>query len=321
MKYQSRFQMMGTFIELLVYHPEGAKLIKDSYHMLKQYSQRFTVNQPESELMKVNKNAGIAPVHLGSDLFQLIKVAKKTSQDPANPFNIAVGPLVKAWRIGFKDARIPASQEVSAKLSLVNPDNIILDEVAQSVFLTQPGMEIDLGAIAKGYFADEVKKKLVGGGVESGMINLGGNVLTIGHAPGNRLRAWTAGIQNPLAGRGKIIRAISLMGDSLVTSGVNERYFQANGQHYHHLLDPDTGLPISTDIASISIISKYSVDAEIWSTAGFLSKTEESIEYLSKQKNIEAVVINEGGDIHLTSGLVDDGRYIYPVNLTTVPKQ
>ncbi|MFT5807849.1 MAG: thiamine biosynthesis lipoprotein [Moritella dasanensis] len=318
-KYQSRFQMMGTFIDLLIYHRDGEKLIKEIYHLLNQYSERFTVNQPQSELMSINKNAGIYPVPVKRDLFQLIKTAKAISEERVNPFNIAIGPLVKTWRIGFKDANVPTQEEISAKLSLVAPKNIILDEQVSSVFLSRPEMEIDLGAIAKGYFADEVKKRLVNNGVKSGIINLGGNVLTIGHSPENPLQVWTAGIQNPLAARGTIIRAIRLKDTSIVTSGINERFFHANGQLYHHLLDSRTGMPISTDIASITIISQHSVDGEIWSTAGFLSTVADSICYLNKQDNIEAVIISKNGSIHLTHGLADNGSYIYPTNRSSLP--
>ena len=317
-KYQSRFQMMGTFIDLVIYHYDGERLIKEIYHLLNNFSERFTVNQSESELMAINKNSGIAPVPVKRDIFQLIKTAKVISEERINPFNIAIGPLVKTWRIGFKDARVPTQEEIAAKLSLVAPENIILDEQALSVYLNQSGMEIDLGAIAKGYFADEIKKRLINYGVESGFINLGGNVLTIGHPPDSPHQAWTVGIQHPLANRGTIIRAISLKGASIVTSGINERFFHANGQLYHHLLDSGTGMPIATDIASISIVSQNSVDGEIWSTAGFLSTVTDSIGYLNKQDNIEAVVISKNGSIHLTRGLADNGSYIYPVNQTSL---
>jgi thiamine biosynthesis lipoprotein len=310
-KYQSRFQMMGTFIDLMIYHRDGEKLIKEIYHLLNKYSERFTVNKPESELMAINRKSGISPVPVERDLFQLIKTAKAISEEHVNPFNIAIGPLVKTWRIGFKDARVPTQEEISLKLSLVEPQNIILDEQDWSVYLSQPEMEIDLGAIAKGYFADEIKKKLTNYGVKSGFINLGGNVLTIGHSPDNTQQAWTVGIQDPLASRETIIRAILLKDASVVTSGINERFFQANGQLYHHLLDSLTGMPISTDIASITIISQHSIDGEIWSTAGFLSTVIDSICYLNKQDNIEAVVISKNGSIHLTHGLADNGSYIY----------
>lgn len=96
----------------------------------------------------------------------------------------------------------------------------------------------------------------------------------------------------------------------MVTSGINERFFEANGQRYHHLLDTQTGMPISTDIASITIISKHSIDGEIWSTAGFLSCTHDAICYLNQQTDIEAVVISKNDQIHVTDGLIDDGVHI-----------
>ncbi|NIY92118.1 FAD:protein FMN transferase [Vibrio diazotrophicus] len=310
-KYQTRFQMMGTFIDLVIHHPDGEQLIKEAYLQLYQYNQRFTVNQNDSELMRVNRNAGIAPVVVQPDLFHLIKIAKTISVDPKNPFNIAIGPLVKTWSIGFKNAKVPQKDELSAKLCLTDPNNIILNEEDHSIYLTQPNMEIDLGAIAKGYFADEVKKKLVNAGVEHGFINLGGNVLTIGYSPNNTNQSWNVGIQNPFAQRGEVVRVVPLKGHSMVTSGINERFFEDNGQRYHHLLDAQTGMPISTDIASVTIISNRSVDGEIWSTAGFLERANDAILYLNQQVNIEAVVISKNGHIHITQGLADDGKCIF----------
>ena len=309
-KYHSRFQMMGTFIDLVVYHPDGEQLIKNAYRQLAQYAQRFTVNQPGSELMGINRHAGIAPVAVQPDLFELIKIARAISLDSTNPFNIAIGPLVKAWRIGFNDATVPAQEEIFAALALVDPNNIVLNEQEHSVFLSKPGMEIDLGAIAKGYFADQIKQTLVKAGVEHGFISLGGNVLTIGHSPDNANQAWNVGIQNPLAQRGAIIRVVPLRGAAMVTSGINERFFYANGQRYHHLLDGRTGMPVTTDIASMTIISAHATAGDIWSTAGFLPTSAEAIDYLNQQAGIEAVAVAMHGEVRVTQGLIDNGSTI-----------
>ncbi|MCW7555192.1 FAD:protein FMN transferase [Endozoicomonas gorgoniicola] len=310
-RYQTRFQMMGTFIDLVLYHPEGEQLIKEAYLRLSHYAQRFTVNQPDSELMRVNKNAGIKPVVVQPDLFQLIKTARTMSVDTNNVFNIAIGPLVKTWRIGFKEARVPGREEISAKLPLADPQNIILNEQKQSVYLSLPDMEIDLGAVAKGYFADQIKRQLVRAGVQHGFINLGGNVLTIGHSPDNASQAWNVGIQNPLSDRGAISRVVALNDASMVTSGINERFFYANGQRYHHLLNTRTGMPVVTDIASVTIISRDSVAGDIWSTAGFLPSVSDAVACLNQQAGIEAVVISKQGETHVTRGLVDDGRNVF----------
>lgn len=297
--------MMGTFIDLVVHHQNGEQLIKDAYIQLKDYATRFTVNQADSELMRVNRNAGIAPIVVAPDLFELIKLGKHYSEDVSTPFNIAIGPLVKTWRIGFQEATVPSQEVINEKLALVDPTQIILNEQQHSVFLSQKGMEIDLGSIAKGYFADQVMQRLTEAGVDNGYISLGGNVLTIGHSPNNPNNAWNVGIQNPLSQRGDVIRIVPLQGMSMVTSGINERYFESNGQRYHHLLDGKTGMPISTDIASLTIISKHSVDGEIWSTAGFLPSTSQSISYLNTIEGIEAIAVSIDGDVLTTNGLVD----------------
>ncbi|MGO1296699.1 MAG: FAD:protein FMN transferase [Vibrio sp.] len=304
-RYSARFQMMGTFIDLVVHHQHGEQLIKQAYIQLKDYATRFTANQADSELMTINQNAGISPVIVAPDLFELIKLGKFYSEDMSTPFNIAIGPLVKTWRIGFKAATVPSQAVIQEKLALVDPSQIVLNEQEQSVFLRQTGMELDLGAIAKGYFADQVKQKLVEQGVTSGFISLGGNVLTLGHSPNNINNAWNVGIQNPLSKRGDVIRVVPLQDKSMVTSGINERFFESNGQRYHHLLDGETGMPLATDIASLTIVSKRSVDGEIWSTAGFLRSAAQSISYLNSIAGIEAVVISVDGDVMTTNGFRD----------------
>ncbi|MEF1311203.1 FAD:protein FMN transferase [Vibrio mytili] len=309
--YSARFEMMGTFIDLVVHHQNGEQLIKDAYIQLKDYATRFTVNQADSELMRVNLNAGIAPIVVAPDLFELIKLGKHYSEDVSTPFNIAIGPLVKTWRIGFQEATVPSQGVINEKLALVDPTQIILNEQEHSVFLSQKGMEIDLGSIAKGYFADQVMQRLTEAGMDNGYISLGGNVLTIGHSPNNPNKAWNVGIQNPLSQRGDVIRIVPLQGMSMVTSGINERFFESNGQRYHHLLDGKTGMPISTDIASLTIVSKKSVDGEIWSTAGFLPSASQSISYLNTIEGIEAAVVSTRGDVMTTDGLID-----IPINST-----
>lgn len=309
-KYQASFQMMGTFIELVIYHPNGEALIQAAYRELCQYSQRFTVNAESSELMSVNQSAGISSVVVERDLFELIKKAKAVSEDSQNPFNIAIGPLVKTWRIGFQDAKVPTQEQILEILPLIDPKKIMLNERDHSVYLSEYKMEIDLGAIAKGYFADEIKRLWLRSGVEHGFINLGGNVLTIGYSPTNQNKAWNVGIQNPLSNRGEIIRAVPLNDVSMVTSGINERFLYSNGQYYHHLLDPNAGVPISTDIASISIIARLSINAEIWSTAGFLPLATDAISYLNKVSGVEAVIVTKEGTVLVTQGLVDNGECI-----------
>ncbi|QYN42456.1 FAD:protein FMN transferase [Gilliamella sp. ESL0443] len=312
-RYEANFPLMGTMINLLIYHTHGEKVLNEAYNLLLEFETRFTVNRTHSELMEINKNAGRKPIYVKEDIFELIKLSKNISIQANNPFNIAIGPLVKAWRIGFNNAKHPTDQEIADCLSLVNPKNILLNQKDKTIYLTKERMELDLGSIAKGYFADQIKKIFLNHGVSSGFIDLGGNVLTIGCSPNNLNNNWVVGIQNPFKPRGNMICAVLTKDCSVVTSGIYERFLSVDNKRYHHILDSITGAPIITNIASITIISKQSLDGEIWSTAGFLSNAQQSIEFLNQQTNIEAIVITCDERIYLTNGLVRNNLCIQKI--------
>lgn len=139
---------------------------------------------------------------------------------PDSAFNLAIGPLVKRWRIGFRGDTVPPMEDIVRLLALTNPEQVLLNDAEQSVYLTQPGMEIDLGAIAKGYIADRVRDFLRKEGVVQGLINLGGNVQTLGTPEGG----WSIGLKKPFSTSGAMIGTLDIANKSVVTSGVYERF-------------------------------------------------------------------------------------------------
>ncbi|RAA71236.1 FAD:protein FMN transferase, partial [Burkholderia multivorans] len=167
-----------------------------------------------------------------------------------------------------------------------------------TVYLKVPGMEIDLGAIAKGYFADRLKDYFVSQGVQTGIIDLGGNVLTIGH-PINKDK-WTVGIQQPDSERGGLVGVVEIAGQSVVTSGIYERYFYKGDKLYHHISDSKTGYPVEGGIASITIVSDQSIDGEIWTTVCFAMSINQAIAVLNEIPGIEAVIISKDGEVFTT---------------------
>ncbi len=146
--------LMGTVIDLSVQHELAEAILDKVIARLKEYEHRFSANDPSSELMQVNKNAGIQPVTVHPELYELIKIGKEHSCAEGSHLNIAIGPLVQTWRIGFSNARVPYNNEITELLERTNPKKIVLHDKECSVFLTEPGMLIDLGALAKGYIAD-----------------------------------------------------------------------------------------------------------------------------------------------------------------------
>ena len=163
-------------------------------------------------------------------------------------------------------------------------------------------MRIDLGALAKGYIADKLKEFLVEQGVQSGIIDLGGNILTIGENPTFQ-RPWRIGIQNPILDRGEHVAVIAVSDASVVTSGIYERQLVVDGKTYHHIFDRKTGYPMETEVASITIVAEKSVDCEIWTTRLFGQNPYDIIEEIEQQPGLEAFVITKNQKMMYTSGI------------------
>ena len=299
-------KLMGSHIDILIFNSIDAEsILDDAVEMLKMYEHRFSANDDSSELMVVNHNAGIKAVEVHSDLFDLIKIGKVHSCAPNSFLNIAIGPIVQTWRIGFNDVKVPSKQEIDNLLEITDPNQIILDEEKQSVFLAKKGMAINLGALAKGYIADLMIDYMKKRGVESGLINLGGNVLAFGDAKHNPDLMWRIGIQNPVESRGNHLFTIGIKNQSVVTSGIYERKHIENGKTYHHILNPETGYPVETNVAGLTIISTASVDGEIWTTRLFGKSVEDILDEVNSLPDIEAVVVTSEGKVYYTSGVLD----------------
>ena len=295
--------LMGTIIQLWIQHPNPEKILANAEKRLRDYERRFSANDKNSDLMKINAQAGRAPVQVDKDLFELIKLGKMHSLPDDSSLNITIGPLVQLWRIGFEDAQRPSEREIQEKLQLIQPQQIVLDEENNTVFLQQPGMAIDLGALAKGYFADKILAYFISEGVLSALIDLGGNVLTHGEAPQHGDGYWRIGIQHPMQPRGNFALALKSKNESVVTSGIYERTFTVDGKTYHHIFDSQTGYPMETDIASITVVSDRSVDGEIWTTRLFAQKPEQVIPALNEKDGLSGIVITKDGRLFFSKSL------------------
>ena len=295
-------RLMGASITLTIFYENAQKLLLQSEQLLHLYKNRFSANDADSELMEINLQAGKKAVQVHPELFELIELGKKHSIATNSHLNIAIGPLVQTWRIGFSDAKLPSEEEIQRLLKITNPEDIILDESKQEVYLSKVGMRIDLGALAKGYIADKLKEFLVEQGVQSGIIDLGGNILTIGENPTYQ-RPWRIGIQNPLLDRGEHVAVIAVSDASVVTSGIYERQLVVDGKTYHHIFDRTTGYPMETEVASITIVAEKSVDCEIWTTRLFGQNPYDIIEEIEQQPGLEAFVITKNQKMMYTSGI------------------
>ena len=295
-------RLMGASIHLTIFHEDAQNLLLQSEQLLHLYKNRFSANDADSELMEINLQAGKKAVQVHPELFELIELGKKHSIAANSNLNIAIGPLVQTWRIGFSDAKLPSEEEIQRLLKITDPEEIVLNDSNREVYLSKEGMRIDLGALAKGYIADKLKEFLVEQGVQSGIIDLGGNILTIGENPTFH-RPWRIGIQNPALDRGEHVAVIEVSDASVVTSGIYERQLVVDGKTYHHIFDRTTGYPMETELASVTIVAEKSVDCEIWTTRLFGQNPYDIIEEIEQQPGLEAFVITKNQKMMYTSGI------------------
>lgn len=270
--------------------------------LLAKMEQTFSAHLPTSELSRLNQAAGSAPVPLSKDLFDLIAQGKAVSLAPDSQINIALGPVIQAWRIGFGDARQPRQAELDQLLPLCRPEVIELDEDKQTVHLPLEGMGLDLGALAKGYIADRLLDLLKSFGAKAALIDLGGNVLTYGNSPSGQ-PYWQVGVQKPFAPRGQLIGTVKLTKQALVTSGTYERWFQENGATYHHILDAQTGYPIQSPMTSISILAPDALTAEIWTSRLFGLPIKTALAWLNQTSDIDGIILTDQNTCLLSDGI------------------
>lgn len=299
--------LMGTFIEMYVRHPEYEALLSLAESRLHDYEKRFSAHNSQSRLGRLQQMAGIAAVRVEQDLFELIKIGKYYSQKPDLFLNIAIGPLTRLWHIGFDDQKRPTQKEIDHILPLIDPSAIILDEQQSSVYLSKEKMSLDLGAIAKGYFADLIMQEWKQAGVTAAYINLGGNVLVDGPALHAKDFNWRVGLQNPFKPRGNTLLTLKIHNQSVVTSGIYERNYQLGQKNYHHIFNSQTGYPVDSEIVSITVIANQSLTCELWTTLLFGLSAKEAIAQLNQLSAVEGIVITKDQKIFYTANLT---RYI-----------
>ncbi|WP_242981049.1 FAD:protein FMN transferase [Weissella cibaria] len=269
-KISKAWRAMGTTNQITLFGTDDERYLDDAIRFVNHYEDLLTVNRPASAVMDINHAAGQSPVVVPPAVYQLIKRAVTVSNQHFG-FNAAIGPLVKLWHIGFADARVPSDVEIAQRRELIGSDEIVLDDERLSVYLPHVGMELDLGAIAKGYIADRLQDYLRSQGHMSAIINFGGNIVLMNAAPHKVDGRWGIGVRDPLVRHGETIGLLTTTATSVVTSGVAERHLVADGQTYHHIIDPETGYPHDNELASVTVISPESIDGEIETTRLFFN--------------------------------------------------
>lgn len=301
--YSDQQFLMGTYVKMQIYDDGKEAVLKKGFDRVKELAAKITVNEPGSEVDKINEQAGIKPVKVSDDVYPLIKKAYQYSEESDDGFDLSIGPITQLWHIGFDDARKPEQSEIDEALKLVKHQQVILDDKEQTVYLEKKGMELDLGAIAKGYITDEVVKVFKANDVTTAIVDLGGNVYVLGHSPRKENSDWKVGIQDPNQARNTIVGSVPASNQSLVTSGIYERNLKVNGETFHHLFNPKTGYPFDNEIAGVTIISQESIDGDGLSTAIFSMGVKEGMAHINQLKNVDAIFVTLDDKLYLSSGV------------------
>ena len=295
--------LMGTVISVTLFDSNDESILDKVFDKVSYLEGILSINEAGTEVDKINENAGIEPVKVSDDTFNVVKAGVYYSELSNGKFDVTIGPLVKLWDIP-NATTIPTQEQIDSVIPLTNYKDVVIDESNKTVFLTRPGMMLDLGGIAKGYTADIISKMLTDNGVNSAIIDLGGNIFAHGQKPTGD--AWKIGIQNPFSTRGEIVGAISVKNKSIVTSGIYERFIEVNGVKYHHILNPQTGYPYENDIAGITIISDKSTAGDALSTSVFALGVNEGMKFVEGLDGVDAIFVTKNNGIYLTSGIKDN---------------
>ena len=292
--------VLGTVCAVTLYDQGKAKIYQDVFGQLREIDNRMSINLADSDVSKINAAAGMMPVKVHDTVFEVIERAIFFAELSDGAFDPTIGPLVSLWGIGGDTPHLPSQGEIDAILPLVNWRDIEIDKNTATVFLKRPGMALDLGGVAKGYAADKAEEIVKKARLRRALIDLGGNIVVYGEKPDGS--PWRVGLQNPLDSRGEIIGTLQVREGSVVTSGVYERNFEAQGITYHHIFSPTDGYPARNGLLSVTVIAKSSMDADALSTALFVLGYEKGKALIDSLQGIEAVFVFYDMGVRKTGG-------------------
>ncbi len=254
---------------------------------------------PSTETSEINRNAGIKPVVVDKELFDLIQRSIKISNLTEGAFDISYASMDKIWKFDGSMKEMPSEEAIKNSVAKVGYHNIILNETDHSVFLKLKGMKIGFGGIGKGYAADKAKALLKSKGVKAGIINASGDLNTWGTQPDGK--DWMVAIVNPI-NKEKVFSWMPVRNSAVVTSGNYEKYVKFNGVLYTHIIDPRTGYP-STGLLSASIFTANAELADALATSIFVMGVDVGLDFVNQLKGVECILVDKDNKVHTSNNI------------------
>ncbi len=289
-------EKMGSRFEITVVHPDRARAeraIETAYAEIDRIEGMISSWREGSETSAVNESAGIRPVAVSAELFNLIRRALKVSELTGGAFDITFAGVGRLWDFKAATPHLPDPEEIRRAIARVDYRKIVLDESAHTVFLSEPGMRIGFGAIGKGYAANRAALVLKESGIENATVNAGGDLLGFGWREDGQ--EWAIGIAHP-RNRDHVFARLRIRDQAVVTSGDYESFLIIDGKRYGHILDPKTGYPVD-HLQSVTIICPDAELADALATATFVLGPVEGLKLVNSLKGVEALVVDRDGKL------------------------
>lgn len=295
--YKDTRVIMGTYITITaagkgLTEEQATRAINAGFAEVTRVDELMSTYKPQSQLSEVNREAGIKPVKVDPEVIEDTEQALATARATGGAFDPTIGPLVSAWKIGGKDARIPTQAEIDKARALVDYRQVVVDRANGTVFLKKKGMSLDLGGVAKGYASDRAVEAMKKAGVKGGIVACAGDIRAFGTRPDGS--PWGVGIQHP-RDKDAVIARVELRDAAISTSGDYERYFIKDGVRYHHILDPRTGYP-ARGLMSLTVIAKQSWKADSM-TKMFVMGPEKAKAFAAAHPEVEVLMVDSQGKI------------------------
>lgn len=300
--YKKKLAMLGSPFEISVVANDSIKANEYSnlaINEVKRIENLISDWIPTTQISEINKNAGIQPVKVDEEVFDLVERAIKISKLTNGAFDISYASMDKIWKFDGSMKEMPTPEAIKKSVEKIGYQNIILDKENKTIFLKLTGMKLGLGGIGQGYIADKVKELLQSKGCNSGLVNVSGDINTWGKQPNGEL--WTVGIVNPM-NKNKVFATFPLDNSAVETSGNYEKFVTFNGIRYSHIIDPRTGYP-ATGIVSVSVFSKQTEIADALATGIFVLGVDVGLDLVNQLKGIQCIIVDDKGKIHASKGI------------------
>jgi FAD:protein FMN transferase len=301
--YKRTLKLMGSRFDITVVannEAEGNTYIDMAIAEISRIEKLISDWDPTTQVSEINRQAGIKPVKVDKEVFDLIDRSIKISELTSGAFDISYASMDKIWKFDGSMTKKPTDVEIKKSVEKIGYQKIILNEAEFSVFLPQAGMKIGFGAIGKGYAADKGKALLIKNGVQAGIINASGDMNTWGKQPGGE--SWMVAITNPL-NKEKAFSWLPIDNSAIVTSGNYEKFVVFDNVRYAHIIDPRTGYP-AQGIVSASVLCSSAELADALATAVTVMGVEVGLDFINQLKGVECILVDVNNKVHTSDNIV-----------------